>query len=177
MPKPKSKCALVFARRSSGLSGLIPPGKFTTYGSIAVHMNVMARLVAFVMSSLTEQEAVELPWHPAEHSLERRVKTGRHTGFCVYRKSRCARKRAARREQSRQAAVFSQQAAADGAPYQIVSSTNFASRPVKVSGTSSSDFPSEMRTIGLAPENFSVIFPTRNAPSFSSILSATAARK
>ena len=31
--------------------------------SIAVHMNVMARHVAFVMSSLTEQEAAELPWH------------------------------------------------------------------------------------------------------------------
>jgi methylated-DNA-protein-cysteine methyltransferase related protein len=45
------------------LVGLIPAGKFTTYGSIAVHMNVMARHVAFVMSRLTEEEAERLPWH------------------------------------------------------------------------------------------------------------------
>ena len=47
----------------------------------------------------------------------------------------------------------------------------------KTIGTSSSAFPAEVRTIGLAPVDFSVIFPTRNAPSLSSILSATAARK
>jgi methylated-DNA-protein-cysteine methyltransferase-like protein len=28
-----------------------------------VHMNVMARHVAFVMSRLTEEESAELPWH------------------------------------------------------------------------------------------------------------------
>lgn len=45
------------------LVALIPPGKFTTYGSIAIHMNVMARHVAFVMSRLTDEEAAALPWH------------------------------------------------------------------------------------------------------------------
>ena len=45
------------------LVGLIPAGKFTTYGSIAIHMNVMARHVAFVMSSLTAEESATLPWH------------------------------------------------------------------------------------------------------------------
>jgi methylated-DNA-protein-cysteine methyltransferase-like protein len=45
------------------LVDLIPAGKFTTYGAIAVHMNVMARHVAFVMSRLTEEEAERLPWH------------------------------------------------------------------------------------------------------------------
>jgi methylated-DNA-protein-cysteine methyltransferase related protein len=45
------------------LVGLIPKGKFTTYGSIAVHMNVMARHVAFVMSRLTDEESASLPWH------------------------------------------------------------------------------------------------------------------
>jgi methylated-DNA-protein-cysteine methyltransferase related protein len=45
------------------LVGLVPEGKFTTYGSIAVHMNVMARHVAFVMGRLTEEEAERLPWH------------------------------------------------------------------------------------------------------------------
>lgn len=63
MPKPKS---VTFARIRAEvirLVALIPAGKFTTYGSIAVHMNVMARHVAFVMSRLTETESAELPWH------------------------------------------------------------------------------------------------------------------
>jgi methylated-DNA-protein-cysteine methyltransferase-like protein len=63
MPKPKSKAFARIRAEVIRLVGLIPPGKFTTYGSVAVHMNVMARHVAFVMSSLTEQEAAELPWH------------------------------------------------------------------------------------------------------------------
>lgn len=45
------------------LVALIPEGKFTTYGSIAVHMNVVARHVAFALSNLTEEEAAALPWH------------------------------------------------------------------------------------------------------------------
>jgi methylated-DNA-protein-cysteine methyltransferase-like protein len=63
VPKPKS---IAFARIRAEvlrLVGLIPEGKFTTYGSIAIHMNVMARHVAFVMSRLTEEESAALPWH------------------------------------------------------------------------------------------------------------------
>jgi methylated-DNA-protein-cysteine methyltransferase related protein len=45
------------------LVALIPPGKFTTYGSIAIHMNVIARHVATVLSRLTEEESASLPWH------------------------------------------------------------------------------------------------------------------
>jgi methylated-DNA-protein-cysteine methyltransferase-like protein len=63
MPKPKS---IAFARNRAEvirLVGLIPTGKFTTYGSIAVHMNVMARHVAFVLSRLTPEESAALPWH------------------------------------------------------------------------------------------------------------------
>lgn len=45
------------------LVALIPAGKFTTYGSIAIHMNVVARHVATVLSRLTEEEAKEIPWH------------------------------------------------------------------------------------------------------------------
>ena len=58
MPKTKSKAFARIRAEVIRLVGLIPPGKFTTYGSIAVHMNVMARHVAFVMSSLTEQEEI-----------------------------------------------------------------------------------------------------------------------
>ena len=63
MAKPKS---LAFARIRAEvirLVALIPAGRFTTYGSIAVHMNVMARHVAFVMARLTEEESARLPWH------------------------------------------------------------------------------------------------------------------
>ena len=63
MPKPKSKAFARIRAEVIRLVGLIPPGKFTTYGSIAVHMNVMARHVAFVMSRLTEEESKTLPWH------------------------------------------------------------------------------------------------------------------
>lgn len=45
------------------LVGLIPTGKFTTYGSIAIHMNVIARHVATVLSHLTPEESAALPWH------------------------------------------------------------------------------------------------------------------
>jgi methylated-DNA-protein-cysteine methyltransferase-like protein len=63
MPKPKSKAFARIRAEVIRLVALIPPGKFTTYGSIAIHMNVMARHVAFVMSRLTEKESAELPWH------------------------------------------------------------------------------------------------------------------
>ena len=63
MAKPKSKAFARIRAEVIRLVGLIPEGKFTTYGSIAVHMNVMARHVAFVMSRLTPEESAELPWH------------------------------------------------------------------------------------------------------------------
>ena len=45
------------------LVALIPEGRFTTYGSIAVHMNCNPRHVAQTLSRLTEEEAKDLPWH------------------------------------------------------------------------------------------------------------------
>ncbi|HSI15979.1 MAG TPA: MGMT family protein [Chthoniobacter sp.] len=63
MPKPKSQAFARIRAEIVRLVGLIPPGKFTTYGSIAIHMNVMARHVAFVMSRLTPEESATLPWH------------------------------------------------------------------------------------------------------------------
>jgi methylated-DNA-protein-cysteine methyltransferase-like protein len=63
MPKPKSAAFARIRAEVIRLVALIPAGKFTTYGSIAIHMNVMARHVAFVMSRLTEEEAAALPWH------------------------------------------------------------------------------------------------------------------
>jgi methylated-DNA-protein-cysteine methyltransferase-like protein len=63
MAKPKS---IAFARIRTEvirLVGLIPAGKFTTYGSIAVHMNVVPRHVASVLSRLPAEESAALPWH------------------------------------------------------------------------------------------------------------------
>lgn len=63
MPKPKSQAFARIREEVVRLVSLIPEGKFTTYGSIAVHMNVMARHVAFVMGRLTPEESKSLPWH------------------------------------------------------------------------------------------------------------------
>jgi len=45
------------------LVGLIPPGRFTTYGAIAVHMNVAPLFVASVLARLSDEESAALPWH------------------------------------------------------------------------------------------------------------------
>lgn len=63
MPKPKSKAFARIRAEVIRLVGLIPAGKFTTYGSLSTHMNVTARHVAFVMRALTAEEAAALPWH------------------------------------------------------------------------------------------------------------------
>lgn len=63
MAKPKSKAFARIRAEVIRIVGLIPEGKFTTYGSIAIHMNVMAWHIAMVMSRLTEEEAATLPWH------------------------------------------------------------------------------------------------------------------
>lgn len=85
MPKPPS---LAFARIRAEvirLVALIPPGRFTTYGSIAVHMNINARHVATVLSRLTAAEAACLPWHrvvSADARLSPRMDP------CLHRKQR-----------------------------------------------------------------------------------------
>jgi methylated-DNA-protein-cysteine methyltransferase related protein len=63
MAKPKSKAFARIRVEVIRLVALIPAGKFTTYGSIAVHMNVVPRHVASVLSRLTDEEAAALPWH------------------------------------------------------------------------------------------------------------------
>ncbi len=63
MPKPKSKASTRIRAEVIRIVGLIPPGKFTTYGSIAVHMNMAPLFVASVLSSLTPEESATVPWH------------------------------------------------------------------------------------------------------------------
>jgi methylated-DNA-protein-cysteine methyltransferase related protein len=40
----------------------IPEGRVTTYGTIAQHLHVTARQVAFVLATLTDKESKRLPW-------------------------------------------------------------------------------------------------------------------
>lgn len=63
MAKTKAQTLTRIREEVLRLVSLIPEGKFTTYGSIAIHMNLMARHVAFVMSRLTPEEAERVPWH------------------------------------------------------------------------------------------------------------------
>jgi methylated-DNA-protein-cysteine methyltransferase-like protein len=41
----------------------IPESRFTTYGSIANHLNMNPRQVASFLGSLSGEEAATLPWH------------------------------------------------------------------------------------------------------------------
>jgi methylated-DNA-protein-cysteine methyltransferase-like protein len=41
----------------------VPAGRVTTYGTIADYLGVRARLVARVLSSLSEAESEGVPWH------------------------------------------------------------------------------------------------------------------
>lgn len=63
MPKAKSQTFFRIRAEVLRLVALIPEGKFTTYGSIAIHMNLVARHVATVLARLTEEESASLPWH------------------------------------------------------------------------------------------------------------------
>jgi methylated-DNA-protein-cysteine methyltransferase-like protein len=40
----------------------IPEGRVTTYGTIAQHLKITARQVAFVLATLTDEESKRLPW-------------------------------------------------------------------------------------------------------------------
>lgn len=64
------------------LVGLIPTGRFTTYGSIATHMNCNPRHVAFVLARLDEREAAELPWHRVV-AADARISRGMDPGLAT----------------------------------------------------------------------------------------------
>ncbi len=40
----------------------VPEGRVTTYGTIAQHLDITPRQVAFVLSRLTAEESKSLPW-------------------------------------------------------------------------------------------------------------------
>jgi methylated-DNA-protein-cysteine methyltransferase-like protein len=63
MPKAKSKAFTRIRAEVLRIVATIPPGRFTTYGSIAKHMNVVPLHVGSALASLSEEEAATLPWH------------------------------------------------------------------------------------------------------------------
>lgn len=87
--KPKARSAAFSRIRAEviRLVALIPAGKFTTYGSIAVHMNVVARHVATVLSHLTEEESAVLPWHRVV-SADARISQNMEAELCNVQRSR-----------------------------------------------------------------------------------------
>lgn len=60
---PKSNASARVRAEVIRVIGLIPKGRFTTYGSIAMHLDVTPRQVASVLSHLTDEESKALPWH------------------------------------------------------------------------------------------------------------------
>ena len=51
-----------FKARVVAVVAAIPEGRVTTYGSIARHLRVTARQVAFILATLTAEESEQLPW-------------------------------------------------------------------------------------------------------------------
>jgi methylated-DNA-protein-cysteine methyltransferase-like protein len=54
--------AVGFKSRLLAVVAAIPKGRVTTYGTIAQHLHVTARQVAFVLATLTAKESKQLPW-------------------------------------------------------------------------------------------------------------------
>lgn len=69
------------------LVALIPAGRFTTYGSIAVHMNCSPRHVAQALSGLSEEESEALPWHRVV-AADARISRGMDPDLAARQRSR-----------------------------------------------------------------------------------------
>jgi methylated-DNA-protein-cysteine methyltransferase related protein len=51
-----------FKSRVLAVVAAIPMGRVTTYGTIARHLGIRARQVAFILATLTVEESKRLPW-------------------------------------------------------------------------------------------------------------------
>ena len=60
MARPGGKARLKL--RVLAVVAAIPKGRVTTYGTIARHLRVTGRQVAFVLARLTVEESERLPW-------------------------------------------------------------------------------------------------------------------
>ncbi|MBD2464881.1 MGMT family protein [Oscillatoria sp. FACHB-1407] len=60
---PKSKAFIGIKRDICLIVPAIPVGRVTTFASIGSYMSVVPRHVAYILSTLTEEEQLTLPWH------------------------------------------------------------------------------------------------------------------
>jgi methylated-DNA-protein-cysteine methyltransferase related protein len=58
----RSAAALRLRSRVLAVVAAIPEGRVSTYGAIGRHLKVTARQVAYVLATLTAEEAQGLPW-------------------------------------------------------------------------------------------------------------------
>lgn len=82
---PKSQA---FIRIKSDVLGIVrdvPRGRVCTYAAIGRHLDVMARHVAYILATLTDDERLGVPWHRvvAESGAINRTKHGRGIEQCA----------------------------------------------------------------------------------------------
>jgi methylated-DNA-protein-cysteine methyltransferase related protein len=60
---PKSTAFAQIKAGTIEITANIPVGRVTTYGAIGEHLNVMPRHVAYILTTLSLEEKLELPWY------------------------------------------------------------------------------------------------------------------
>lgn len=60
---PKSSAFIQIKADVIEITSKIPLGWVTTYSAIGEHLNVMARHVAYILTTLSIEEKLELPWY------------------------------------------------------------------------------------------------------------------
>jgi methylated-DNA-protein-cysteine methyltransferase related protein len=60
---PKSSAFIQIKAGVVEITAKIPVGRVTTYSAIGEHLNVMARHVAYILTTLSLEEKLELPWY------------------------------------------------------------------------------------------------------------------
>jgi methylated-DNA-protein-cysteine methyltransferase related protein len=61
-PMAKPGGTVRFKSRVLAVVAAIPSGRVTTYGTIARHLGIRPRQVAFILGTLTVEESKQLPW-------------------------------------------------------------------------------------------------------------------
>jgi methylated-DNA-protein-cysteine methyltransferase-like protein len=87
MASRPSKAFLRIRAEVIRIVSLIPEGRFTTYGSIAAHLNVNPRHVAYFLARLDEGESTSLPWHRVV-AAEGRISRGMEEGLRAEQQAR-----------------------------------------------------------------------------------------
>lgn len=76
---PKSAAFIRIKADVLGIARDVPRGRVCTYMAIGRHLDVMARHVAYILATLTDDERSGVPWHRivAESGALNRTKHGR----------------------------------------------------------------------------------------------------